>query len=122
MVESGIMGDIYFAETTWLRRNGIPGLAANDFNTNASGGMGSWFFDKAQSGGGPLIDLGVHRLDLALWLMGYPEPAWVMGSTYAKIGPGRAEKQSFPVAFAGFSTYSSLKCPNCLRGFAGNEQ
>lgn len=93
MVESGIMGDIYFAETTWLRRNGIPGLAANDFNTNASGGMGSWFFDKAQSGGGPLIDLGVHRLDLALWLMGYPEPAWVMGSTYAKIGPDRAEKQ-----------------------------
>ena len=93
MVDSGVMGNIYFAETTWLRRNGIPGLAENDFNTNASGGMGSWFFDKAQSGGGPLIDLGVHRLDLALWLMGYPEPAWVMGSTYAEVGPERAKKQ-----------------------------
>ena len=93
MVDSGIMGDIYFAETTWLRRDGIPGLAANDFNTNSAGAMGSWFFDKKQSGGGPLIDLGVHRLDLALWLMGYPEPAWVMGSTYAKFGPARAEKK-----------------------------
>lgn len=94
MVDEGVMGDIYFGETTWLRRNGIPGLADNDFNTSSSGGMGSWFFDKAQSGGGPLIDLGVHRLDLALWLMGYPEPDWVMGSTYAKIGPGRAEKRN----------------------------
>lgn len=93
MVDSGIMGEIYFAETTWLRRNGIPGLVDNDFNTSSSGGMGSWFFDKTQSGGGPLIDLGVHRLDLALWLMDYPEPDWVIGSTYAKIGPDRARKQ-----------------------------
>ena len=93
VVDSGAMGEIYFGETTWLRRDGIPGLAKANFNTSSTGGMGSWFFDKAQSGGGPLIDLGVHRLDLALWLMGYPEPAWVMGSTYAKIGPERAEKQ-----------------------------
>jgi hypothetical protein len=71
----------------------MPGLAASDFNTSskAGGAMGSWFFDKQQSGGGPLIDLGVHRLDLALWLMGYPEPAYVMGSTYAKFGPERAK-------------------------------
>ena len=93
VVDSGAMGEIYFAETTWLRRNGIPGLVENNFNTSSSGAMGSWFFDKAQSGGGPLIDLGVHRLDLALWLMGYPEPAWVMGSTYAKVGPDRAARQ-----------------------------
>ena len=91
VVDSGALGDVYFAETAWLRRNGIPGLASADFNTSSSGGMGSWFFDKEQSGGGPLIDLGVHRLDLALWLMGYPEPDWVMGSTYAKVGPNRAE-------------------------------
>ncbi len=95
MIDSGAMGKIYFAESTWLRRYGIPGLAAADFNTSSSkgGGMGSWFFDKKQSGGGPLIDLGVHRLDLALWLMGYPEPAWVMGSTYAEIGPDAAKAQ-----------------------------
>ena len=55
--------------------------------------MGSWFFDKKQSGGGPLIDLGVHRLDLALWLMGYPTPVWVMASTYSKFGPKWAKAQ-----------------------------
>ena len=101
MVDSGAMGEIYFAESTWFRRNGIPGLADDDFGTSSSAGgaMGSWFFDKEQSGGGPLIDLGVHRLDLALWLMGYPEPAYVLGSTYAKIGPEKAEKrgQTFSV-------------------------
>jgi predicted dehydrogenase len=68
-VESGIIGDIYFARTVWHRRRGLPKL-------------GGWFGQKALSGGGPLIDLGVHRLDLALWLMGYPKPRWVLGSTY----------------------------------------
>ena len=102
LVDSGMAGDIYFAETTWMRRDGIPGLTAGDFGSaaaTAGGAMGSWFFDKKQSGGGPLIDLGVHRLDLALWLMGYPEPAWVMGSTYAKFGPelAKAEKVDFSV-------------------------
>ena len=94
-VDSGAMGEIYYARSVWMRRSGIPGLAADDFGTSskAGGAMGSWFFDKTQSGGGPLIDLGVHRLDLVLWLMGYPEPAYVMGSTYAKFGPERAEKR-----------------------------
>lgn len=95
-VETGALGEIYYARSEWFRRDGMPGLAACDFGTSSSAGgaMGSWFFDKKQSGGGPLIDLGVHRLDLALWLMGYPEPAWVMGSTYAKIGPERAAKRN----------------------------
>lgn len=71
-VESGILGDIYFARTIWHRRRGIPRF-------------GGWFGQKALSGGGPLIDLGVHRLDLALWLMGYPQPTWVMASAYNPI-------------------------------------
>lgn len=92
LVESGALGNIYYARTVWLRRAGIPGLASSNFNTGSGSPMGSWFFDKAQSGGGPLIDLGVHRLDLALWLMGYPEPDWVMASTYAKFGPKWAKR------------------------------
>ncbi|MBT3276195.1 MAG: Gfo/Idh/MocA family oxidoreductase [Spirochaetales bacterium] len=72
-VESGVLGDIYFARSEWHRRRGIPKL-------------GGWFGQKKLSGGGPLIDLGVHRLDLALWLMGYPEPSWVMASTYNHLG------------------------------------
>ncbi|WP_176011812.1 Gfo/Idh/MocA family protein [Victivallis sp. Marseille-Q1083] len=88
LVEDGRLGEIYYARSVWLRRRGVPGFVAG-FNTQ--GASGSWFFDKSQSGGGPLIDLGVHRLDLALWLMGYPEPDWVMGSTYCKLAPEMAK-------------------------------
>lgn len=71
-VESGILGDIYYARTVWLRRRGMPKF-------------GGWFGQKALAGGGPLIDLGVHRLDLALWLMDYPKPVWVMAQTFDPI-------------------------------------
>ena len=71
-VEAGVVGDIYFGRTVWHRNRGIPGL-------------GGWFGIKELSGGGPLVDIGVHMLDLALWFMGYPDPVAVMGSTYDKI-------------------------------------
>lgn len=93
LIEEGTLGNIYYGRSVWLRRRGIPGLAAASFNTGSGAPMGSWFYDKKQSGGGPLIDLGVHRLDLALWLMGYPEPVWVMASTYDKFGPRMAKAQ-----------------------------
>ena len=79
-VDAGVVGDIYFGRTVWHRRRGIPQ-------------MGGWFGIKEMSGGGPLIDLGVHRLDLALWLMGYPEPVAVSGSTYDPIARRRAKKE-----------------------------
>lgn len=79
-VDTGILGDVYFARTVWHRRRGLPGF-------------GGWFGQKALSGGGPLIDLGVHRLDLALWLMGYPKPVWVLGSAYNPIGSALAARQ-----------------------------
>ena len=80
LVDQGLLGSIYYGRSVWLRRSGIPGMT-----TNATSGMGPWFFNKKLSGGGPLIDLGVHRLDLALWLMGYPKPTWVMASAYDKL-------------------------------------
>lgn len=79
-VDSGILGDIYFARTVWHRRRGIPGF-------------GGWFGNKALAGGGPLIDLGVHRLDLAMWLMNYPKPTWVIGSTYSPIASAIAKRE-----------------------------
>jgi predicted dehydrogenase len=79
-VDTGVLGDVYFASTQWLRRRGMPGF-------------GGWFGQKALAGGGPLIDLGVHRLDLALWLMGYPKPEWVMGATYDPIASAAAKAQ-----------------------------
>ncbi len=71
-VDAGVFGDFYFGRTVWHRRRGLPGF-------------GGWFGQRALAGGGPLIDLGVHRLDLALWLMGYPKPTWVLGSTHDPI-------------------------------------
>jgi predicted dehydrogenase len=74
IVDQGTLGPIYYAKAAWLRRNGIPGF-------------GGWFTTKAVAGGGPLIDIGVHVLDLALYFMGYPEPIAVVGSTYHEFGP-----------------------------------
>lgn len=70
----GRLGTIYHAKTGWVRRNGIPG-------------WGSWFTQKELAGGGPLIDIGVHMLDLTLWLLGHPKPVSVLGQTYAQFGP-----------------------------------
>jgi predicted dehydrogenase len=75
LVEDGELGEIYYGWTTYLRQlGGIPG-------------MGGWFTRKPMSGGGPMIDNGVHFLDLLWWLMGCPTPTRVSGATYAKFGP-----------------------------------
>jgi predicted dehydrogenase len=56
-------------------------------------GFGGWFGKKEWAGGGPLIDLGVHRLDLALWFMGYPAVEYVAGATYDPIAKEIARKE-----------------------------
>ena len=81
--ERGAVGDIYFGRTVWHRRRGCPGF-------------GGWFCDKDMAGGGPLLDLGVHRLDLALWLMDYPEPVAISGSTYDPLARVEARRQRKP--------------------------
>lgn len=71
-IDAGDLGEIYFARAWALRRRGIP----------------SWgvFTDKEKQGGGPLIDIGVHVLDLTLYLMGHPKPIAASGMAYTKIG------------------------------------
>ena len=82
-VDEGNLGRIYHAKATWMRRNGIPG-------------MGGWFTSKEMAGGGPLIDLGVHMIDMALYLMGEPEVETVSCATYAELGPrGRGGRADF---------------------------
>ena len=71
-IDAGKMGEIYTARCGWVRRRGIPG-------------KDGWFTTKALSGGGPLIDLGVHMIDLAMYLMGNPKPVAVTGCTYSKF-------------------------------------
>ncbi len=82
-VDEGNLGRIYHAKATWMRRNGIPG-------------MGGWFTSKELAGGGPLIDLGVHMVDMAIFLMGEPEVRTVSCATYAELGPrGRGGRGDF---------------------------
>ncbi len=71
-IKDGKIGEIYYARAHALRRRGVPGWGV--------------FIDKEKQGGGPLIDIGVHILDLTLWLMDYPEPMSVSGTSYTKMG------------------------------------
>lgn len=102
-VDRGTLGDVYFCRTVWLRRRGLPGF-------------GGWFGQKALSGGGPLIDLGVHRLDLALWMMGYPQPVWVTASTYDHLAREIAAREGkkfdvedFAAGFVKFENGATLE-------------
>lgn len=70
-IDNGMMGDIYYAKASYLRRFGCPG---------------GWFGNKKLSGGGPLIDLGVHVIDLVRYLMGKPSAISVSGATFNKLG------------------------------------
>jgi predicted dehydrogenase len=71
-VDAGNMGHIYFARAQALRRRGVPAWGV--------------FIDKDKQGGGPLIDIGVHILDLTLFLMGYPKPVSAFGKTWDTLG------------------------------------
>lgn len=70
-VDAGTLGDIYYAKVSYLRRAGFPG---------------GWFGNKEFSGGGPLIDLGVHVIDFARYFMGSPKAVSVSGVTFQKLG------------------------------------
>ena len=65
-IDSGVLGEIYYSKATYLRRHGNPG---------------GWFANKALSGGGPVIDLGVHVIDQTRFLMGSPKPVSVYATT-----------------------------------------
>lgn len=70
--EDGFFGDIYYAKVKNLRRHGAPG---------------GWFIDKKRSGGGPLIDLGVHIIDLMCYVLGDDVmPTSVYAATFRKLG------------------------------------
>lgn len=71
-IDKGYLGDIYYAKTSCIRRCGNPC---------------GWFSDKKRSGGGPLIDLGVHMIDLVRFLMGKPKAISVSGAAFNNIGP-----------------------------------
>jgi|SRR5699024_2955747 len=72
VARNGDLGEIYFAKAHAIRRRAVP----------------TWgvFLDGEKQGGGPLIDIGTHALDLALWMMDNYEPKSVVGNVYHKLG------------------------------------
>lgn len=72
LAETGELGEIYMAKAHALRRRGIPNWGV--------------FTNKYEQGGGPLIDIGTHSLDITLWIMDNYKPVSVVGSTYYKLG------------------------------------
>ncbi|HIC90112.1 MAG TPA: Gfo/Idh/MocA family oxidoreductase, partial [Anaerolineae bacterium] len=122
-VDSGGLGHIYYAKASWLRQAGIPGGR-------------SWFTNREKSGGGPLIDLGVHILDLTLYFMGHPRPVAVTGATYAEFGPrGKGSKgdirfhaeedrydvEDLALAFIRFDTGATLSLETSWASFTSHE-
>ncbi|MCL2508858.1 MAG: Gfo/Idh/MocA family oxidoreductase [Oscillospiraceae bacterium] len=87
-IDDGFFGEIYYAKTTYLRRNGNPG---------------GWFGDLSRAGGGPLIDLGVHVIDMARYLLGNPKPVSVYGATFQKLfnRPNIGDGKGYQSASAG---------------------
>jgi predicted dehydrogenase len=71
IVESGVLGRVYFGEAVMLRPRGVPAWGA--------------FIDAKASAGGPVYDLAVHILDLTFHLLGFPEPLSVSAGTYLEI-------------------------------------
>lgn len=73
LVKDGVLGEVYHAKGYWFRRSGIPKLQ-------------TWFGHKALSGGGGLLDIGVHMLDVTMWMADNFKPTSVLGKTYTKFG------------------------------------
>lgn len=70
--KQGDLGEVYYAKAHAIRRRAVP----------------TWgvFLDEEKQGGGPLIDIGTHALDLTLWMMDNYKPKSVMGTVYHKLG------------------------------------
>ena len=106
-IDSGVLGDVYHARCWMLRRAGLIATPG--------------FVHKQLSGGGPVIDIGVHILDLTLWMMGEPKPVTVSGVTQDKLAhkpgafstwsgaiPPTMDVEEFASAFVRFDNGATL--------------
>ena len=99
-VESGDLGEIYFARTFWHRRRGIPARPG--------------FVSMKQAGGGAMIDLGVHQLDQMLFILGHPPIKSLSAQVYTKFNKVDVphldmDVDDFSVAFIRFENGATLE-------------
>lgn len=111
IMEAGGFGEVYHGYTEWTRRNWIPGF-------------GGWFGRKEMSGGGPMLDIGVHKIDIALWLMARPKPVTVSGTVHHRRGVPLAKKQGvnfdvedYACGFVRFENGASLMFETSWAGY-----
>jgi predicted dehydrogenase len=106
-LDKGILGEIYHARSWMLRRSAAPTRPG--------------FILKKHSGGGPCIDIGVHILDLTLWMLGHPKPVAVSGITQDRLAhqkgafsnwggaiPKEFDVEDFAAAFVRFANGTTL--------------
>lgn len=94
LVQEGKIGDAYHARANLFLRRGVPGL-------------GKWFTTKEFSGGGALIDVGVHLIDLSLYLLDFPDPTQVLGQTYENFGR-RMQDYDYESMWSGPPNYDGI--------------
>ena len=111
IMEAGGFGEVYHGYTEWTRRNWIPGF-------------GGWFGQKEMSGGGPMLDIGVHKIDIALWLMARPKPVTVSGTVHFRRGVPLAKAQGvnfdvedYACGFVRFENGASLMFETSWAGY-----
>jgi len=101
--EKDAFGDIYYARCGWIRRRGSPS---------------GWFTDSKKSGGGPVIDIGVHVIDLTWYLMGRPKPIAVSGVVHRRIGQYKTKgTQQWEAGEKADSSFSTEDSANALIRF-----
>ncbi len=105
-IEGGLLGNIYALHTRWLRRRPLT--------------EGKWFRERRLSGGGPLIDLGVHVMDLALWLAGFPAPERVSANA-GRYVLDSGDVEDWACAFVRLAGGTTLTCEVMEKGFVPGE-
>lgn len=109
LVRSGELGEIFAIDLTFH---------------NAYGPDKPWFYDRKQAGGGCVMDLGVHLVDLALWLTGFPELEHVTSRLFAGgqvLSPGSSEVEDFALARLDLAGGTAVRLACSWRLHAGQD-
>jgi predicted dehydrogenase len=109
MIRQGEIGDVYAVDLTFH---------------NAYGPDKEWFYELAKSGGGCLLDLGIHLADLLLWVFGFPEPNAIQASMYRNgrwLGDQHQQVEDYALANWSFASGVAARLACSWRLHAGRD-